>query len=223
MEPVFIVILIGIAVVLLISTIVYVVSRAAAKRRAELEAVARQAGWSFSAETVPPETLGTGDFPLFTHGRARKARHVMRISDGVARASAFDYQYTVGGGQHQNTVTQTVVHVGTPEPLPPFVLSQENIFHKVGGVLGYHDIDFDSSPEFSKKYLLRSKEAEARVRDVFTPSVRMYFEQREPLTVEGGAGGLLVYRQGRRVAPSDLVAFVEDARSVARQFGEGGR
>ena len=219
MNAVFVAVLLALAVAALVSTLVYVTRRATANRRAGFGRVANQAGWSFSADTVAPETLGVGEFPLFTHGRARKAQNVMRMSGGGPQVSVFDYRYTVGAGQHQHTVTQTVVHVSTPVPLPPFVLSQENILHKIGGVLGYHDIDFDSSPEFSKKYLLRSKEAEERVRDVFTPSVRSYFEQREPLSVEGGADGVLVYRQGKRVGPEDLLTFVEDAQGVARQFG----
>jgi hypothetical protein len=219
MNPVVVVVLVGIGVAALVWVIVSLTKRAAANRRAALDTIAGQAGWSFSGDTVKPETLAAGKFPLFTHGHAKKASNVMRIPGTDALISIFDYQYTVGGGQHQNTVVQTVVYVALPGvSLPPFVLSPENILHKVGGVLGYHDIDFDSNPEFSKKYLLRSKEAEGRVRDVFTPSVRVYFEQRAPLTVEGSASGLLVYRQGRRVKPEDLLAFVEDSRSVARQF-----
>lgn len=218
MNAVFVAILVALAVAALVSILVYVTRRAAATRRAAFEVVARQAGWSFSPESISPETVGAGDFPLFTHGRARKAQNVMRSADPGQQVSVFDYQYTVGAGQDQHTTVQTVVHVPIPLSLPPFVLSPENILHKVGAVFGYHDIDFDSSPEFSKKYLLRSKEAEEQVRDVFTPSVRSYFEQREPLTVEGGAGGVLVYRPGKRVRPEDLLAFVEDARSVARQF-----
>lgn len=198
--------------------VVVLARRAAARRRAELEAVAAQAGGSFSAGEVSPETLGPGLFPLFTHGRARKARNVMRLS-GPPAVTVFDYAYTVGAGKHQSTVTQTVVHIDSPGiSLPPFVLGPENLLHKIGGLLGYHDIDFDSTPEFSSKYLLRSKDAETAVRDLFTPSVRTYFEQRAPMTVEGSEDGVLVYRSGRRVEPADVLTFVEDARAVARQF-----
>ncbi len=199
--------------------IVVLTQRAAATRRAALQAVALQAGWSFSGDTVEPEALGPAVFPLFAQGRARKARNVLQRSGDAPAVTAFDYEYTVGSGKHQSTVVQTVVHVASPRfSLPPFVLGPENILHRVGGLLGYHDIDFDSSPEFSRKYLLRSKEAEAQVRDVFTPPVRAYFEQRVPVTVEGFDDGVLVYRSGRRVKPEDVRTFVEDAQTVARQF-----
>jgi hypothetical protein len=131
----------------------------------------------------------------------------------------FDYRYTVGSGKHQSTVSQTVVHLRSPRlALPSFVLAPENILHKVGGLFGYHDIDFDSSPEFSKKYLLRGSGREERVRDAFTPSVRAYFEQRPPLSVEGDGDQVVVYRERRIVKPEDVRTFVEDALAIARQM-----
>jgi hypothetical protein len=48
--------------------------------------------------------------------------------------------------------------------------------------------------------------------------VRAYFEQRAPLTVEGFDDGMLVYRTGRRAKPEDVLTFIEDAQTVARQF-----
>ena len=114
---------------------------------------------------------------------------------------------------------QTVVHIRSPRlSLPPFVLSPEHALHKLGGLLGYHDIDFPESPEFSSKYLLRSKEAEDRVRMVFHPAVRLFFEQRQPITVEGHNEDLLIYRGSHRVKPEDLRDWVEDARAIAGQL-----
>lgn len=203
----------------LITSIIVFTRRAAAGRRAAFEAVAQQSGWNFSSETVEADSLGAGPFPLFTHGRGRKARNVIRLPGRAPAVTAFDYQYTVGGGEHQHTVVQSVVHVSSPRlSLPPFVLGPENFFHRIGELFGYHDIDFESSPGFSKQYLLRSKESETLVRDLFTPSVRAYFEQRAPITVEGRDDGVLVYRAGRQVKPEDLTTFVADARAIAQQF-----
>lgn len=209
----------ALGVAALLALVIVLSRRAAARRRTALAAVAGQAGWSFGAETVGPEQLASGRFQLFGQGRARKAQNVMRLSNGSLAVTVFDYQYTVGAGNHQHTERQTVAHVSSPRfALPPFVLAPETVFHRIGGLLGYHDIDFESSPEFSKKYLLRSKEAETRVRELFTPSVRAYFAQRAALTVEGDGSGVLVYRSDRHVRPEEIMEFVEDAQAVARQF-----
>ena len=131
----------------------------------------------------------------------------------------FDHQHTVGSGKHRHTRMQTVVHIRSPRlSLPPFVLSPEHALHKIGGLLGYHDIDFPESPEFSSRYLLRSKEAEDRVRMLFHPAVRLFFEQRPPLTVEGHDDELLIYRRQRRVKPEDVRLWVEDVQAIARQL-----
>jgi hypothetical protein len=219
MNPTGIVVPFVLGVGALVGLLVVAARRRAAKRRAALEAVAQQSGWSFAPGNVQPETLGLGSLPLLSRGRARRASNVIKLSSATPAVALFDYQYTVGAGQHQRTVAQTVTHVRSPRlALPPFALTGENLLHKVGSALGYHDIDFDSSPEFSRKYLLRSKQAEDRVRDLFTPSLRAYFEQRAPVTVEGHEQDLLIYRSGRRVKPEDLQAFVEDAQAIAREL-----
>lgn len=219
MNPPVLIVLFVLAAAAVVALAVVLTRRGASRRRAGLEAVAQQSGWSYSSDTVEPEALGGPTFPLFTQGRARKASNIMRLPPGATAVTVFDYQYTVGSGQHQHTTAQTVVHVRSSRfRLPPFVLGPENLLHKIGGLLGYHDIDFDENPEFSKKYLLRSKEAEDSVRDLFTPAVRAYFDQRTPLTVEGQDDAVLVYGSGRRVKPEDVSSFVEDAQAVARQF-----
>jgi hypothetical protein len=199
--------------------LVWVSRRMAAKRQAELDIVAQQAGWSFTPEPVEPLALGLGAFPLFTHGRAQRASNLMRGSDGPTAITVFDYRYTVGGGKHQTTIFQTVVHLRSMRlSLPPFVLSPENVLHKVGAMFGYHDIDFDSSPEFSQKYLLRGAESETQIRELFTPSVRAYLEQRAAVNVEGDSDQLLLYRHRHQVKHEELRAFVDEALSIARQF-----
>jgi hypothetical protein len=191
--------------------------RAAARRRAALEAVALQAGWSFQGDDVPPGELGLGDLPLFTRGSGRRARNVSRSTSPPL--CVFDYAYTVPRGNQRKTISQTVVHVESPRrPLPRFALSPGNALHRFLETFGYHDIDFDSSPEFSRRYLLRSTDDESSVRTLFDSSVRAYFEQRRPVNVEAGPAGLIVYHAGRRVAPEDMRAFVDEALEVARQF-----
>ena len=207
----------GVAVVFIL--VIALSIRASKKRQAALEAVAQQSGWQFAPDEVAPEALNAGQFPLFDIGRSKKAGNVMRASSSPVTFAVFDYRYTTGGGRNSNTTSQTVLFVQSPRLTPPlFVLSPENIFHKIGGMFGYHDIDFDGSPEFSSRYLLRAKENENQVRELFSPSVRMWLEQREKLTIEGSADGVLVYRRGRKVKPEEIRTFVEEALATARLF-----
>ena len=204
----------------LIFVLILVLSiRAGKKRQAALAAVATQSGWQFAPDDVPPEALKAGRFPLFDVGRSKNASNVMRGSSSPVTFVMFDYRYTTGSGRNSNTRSQTVLFVQSPRLTPPpFVLSPENILHKIGGMFGYHDIDFDASPEFSSRYLLRAKEHESVVRDLFSPSVRMWFDQHDRLSIEGGPDGVLVYRSGQKVKPEEIRTFVEKGLSTARLF-----
>jgi len=194
--------------------------RQMAKRTEALQSIAQQAGWSFAPDDAPAASLGVAALPLFERGRARLARNVMRTSDFSSQTLICDYRYTVGSGKSQSTIVQTIVHIKSARlALPPFALAPENILHKVSELFGYQDLDFESNPDFSKRYLLRSKTDEARVRELFSPSVLSYFEQRPTLVdVEGNSDEMVVHRTSRTLKPEDLRAFVEDALTIARQL-----
>ena len=68
---------------------------------------------------------------------------------------------------HSSTTAQAVLSFRSPGlNLPRFVLRPAALFHRMGDVVGLHDIDFDAHPQFSKKYLLRGTDDE-KVRDLF--------------------------------------------------------
>lgn len=63
-----------------------------------------------------------------------------------------------------------------------------------------------------------ARRPDRRSRALFTPSLRLYFEQRAPVTVEALGHELLVYRSSHRVKPEDVRGFVDDALAIARQL-----
>ncbi len=99
--------------------------------------------------------------------------------------------------------------------IPDFVLAPENLFHKIGQAFGYQDIDFESHPDFSKRYLLRGPD-EAAIRAAFAPAALSYLEQHVGWHVEVKDETAAVYRAGKRVKPEDLPTFLEDARAILR-------
>lgn len=97
--------------------------------------------------------------------------------------------------------------------LPRFEVSPEGLVHRLAGMFGYQDIDFDASPEFSKAYLVRGVD-EDRVRTVLGPSARHMLERQPGWSAEGGERALVVYRNGKRVKPDDLTVFLEEAKQI---------
>ena len=190
--------------------------RAERARREALQQAGLAMGFSFDAEGDLDQMRALGNLPLYGHGHSRQVKNVLggRAASGDVRI--FDYQYSTGGDKESQTWKQTVaIYPGGGQGLPDFVLSPENLFHKIGQLLGYRDIDFDSSPVFSARYLLRGPD-DAAIRAVFPSETRAYFEQEQGWSVEVQAGSVGIYRSGKRIKPDELPTFVETTQAVLR-------
>lgn len=196
----------------------FAVSHFLTKRRRE--AMSREAaklGFEYHGEKSIRAEPFTG-FKLFNTGRGRNFDNVMKGEHGGARTVLFDYRYTVGGGRHSTTYRQTVgafkVRGGL---LPSFAMRPESVFHKIGSLLGYQDIDFEQNPGFSKRYLLRGEDERA-IREAFSRDTLVHFEDRPGWCVEAGGDWLVVYRSGKRVDPEGLREFLDEASRAAAVF-----
>ena len=123
-------------------------------------------------------------FHLFSQGYSRKIKNMLHGQIQQAEIAIFGYQYTTGG-RRSHTYWQTVIYFHSSSlNLPLFALRPEQMFHKIGQVLGYQDIDFESHPMFSQRYLVRAYDKEG-VRRVFSDHVLSYFEQQQGVSTEG--------------------------------------
>ena len=180
------------------------------KRREKMAQIADGLGFTFAPKPPDPDEIGLGHLDLFQHGRAQRGKNMItgKLEDiGVA---LFDYQYTTGSGKNQTTHHQTVAAFKLPVPaFPAFQLRREHLFHKVGQMFGYKDINFPDYPQFSKRYLLRSNSEQA-TREFFTEEVIQFFEQlNEKWSIEAAGQSLVVYQPSKRVKPGDLTMFFE--------------
>jgi hypothetical protein len=179
---------------------------------------ADEMGFDFAAS--PGEGI-LSRFPglhLFSQGRSRKVKNVLRGKAGGLEVSIFDYSYVIGSGKNRQTFNQTVLAFEIDDThLPTFSLRPEQWFHKVGQWFGYRDIDFESHPRFSKTYLLRGEDEEA-VRQVFPDHVLEYYEECPNVCTEGCGGRLVYYRTTRRVDPKEVRTFLEEGFRVLALF-----
>jgi len=198
---------------------IFVLSRRLEKKR--VEALAQVAGdlrLVFTPEGDETLMSGHGSFHLFSQGHSKKIKNLMRGTVGDLNVALFDYEYTVGGGKHRHTLSQTVISLQLRgRMLPAFSMRPEQVWHKVGSMMGYQDIDFESNPDFSKKYLLRGRD-EAAVRSIFTNRVLMFFESEPGLCVEAEGRTLVVYRHSAKVKPEAFRAFLDTGVHVAGFF-----
>jgi hypothetical protein len=207
---------VGVAVVAIIVLRVYQEQ----KRTEEMQVVAGRMGFSFAAGGEPSLQGRLGRFCLFSQGRSRKARNVLRQEVRGMGVTLFDYRYTTGSGEHNQTRDQTVALFETDRlHLPAFSLRPEGVFHKLAGSFGYQDIDFEAHPVFSEAYLLRGDD-EARIRAAFRDEALGYLARYRDLCIEGDGQRLIFYRARRRVDPGMMEGFLQQGLEVVGLFLE---
>ena len=215
---VLIVVAIVVGVLALIGTIIVVALRAEKKRSEALQMAAERMKFTFSQKGDPDLLERLKHLHLFSQGHSKKITNVLMGKAGALDVAVFEYAYTTGGGQHSQHWRQTVILFESDGmDLPKFTLRPENIFHKIGQVFGYKDIDFDSHPEFSKRYLLKGENEEA-VRATFGTQARSFYESDLKLSTEAAGPQLIHYRSGKRVSPDEISEFIKQGVRVLTLF-----
>lgn len=179
------------------------------KRTQDLKALAASLKFTFSArDNAVLEMMYP--FHLFSQGRSQKVTNIMRGNANDIEAIIMDYQYTTGSGKNSHTWNQTVIAFRSPFlNLPSFTLRPENVFHKIGEVFGYQDIDFASHSTFSRRYLLQGNDENA-VRALFTDALLSRYDQSKGLSTEGDGDIFIFYRASKRVSPKGITAFMQE-------------
>jgi hypothetical protein len=211
----------GLGVLALIAFIVLLVraGRRRARLRTEaLERVCYEMGFTFEA-VGDLELLKTrGDLPLYRRGHSARARNMMSGRVGDDEVKVLDFQYTTGGGQHQQTVVQSIVlFPHGARGLPDLQFSPESVVHRIGQVFGYQDIDFESNAEFSRRYLVRGPD-ETAIRAALYPDTLSFFAEHEGWTVEVRSDTVGAWRAGKRCEPKDIRALVDEAHTLLRNL-----
>ena len=196
-----------------------ILASASAKKRAQtLQNFAQENGLEFAAGNLtPPIDAQTA---LFDRGSSGRFLNIMSGKWGGLKITAFDYKYTISSGKNSSTFVQTVAAFTQQLPLPWFELRPEGFMDRVGEVFVHRDIDFESNPQFSRRYMLRGKDQDA-VRALFAPALLSYLEMLpagDRLHIEADASTLLMYRSNVRVKVEDLRAFLDDMSGIASTF-----
>lgn len=183
-----------------------------AKRRTQaLAAVAQQMGFIFEGTHWHGPILSPRFKTTLMQRVQGQFSNALVGSVSGLQASICDYSY----GQGKSRVTVTLACFSQEAELPPFALRPEGFFDKISDALFHNDIDFDSNPDFSRCYLLRTPN-EARTRALFNPGLLTFFEQIAPekWRVEASEPTLIIYKQTRQ-AVLDIPDFLKQTSAIA--------
>ena len=204
------------------------------QRTKEFKRISEQLGMTFSARVKGrAKDQATPPLPLFREGRSRVVTNMLHgDSELLGFAEEFEvrifaYEFTVGSGKSRHTSMQSVICFQSPQlNLPKFQLCPESFFKKLGGGWITGDIDFESdntAVRFSEKYLLKAgdaagKEANERVRALFTDEILAFFAGQDKICAEGFSSHLCFYRARKLIEPEDIPAFMKEGFEVFRLF-----
>lgn len=188
------------------------------KRTAAIKQLADTLGFDYCENPQAHLPMTIWQFNLLNKGRNRKLRHLITGTQTDAKVSIGEYRYTTGSGENKSTHGQTVVFIESDElHLPSFLLTPENLFHKVGNLFGYKDIDFDSHPDFSNRYLLKGSDEDS-IRTLFHDGLLNFYQRQQGVSTEGIGRLLIYYHQGRCRQPKQWTSLLNAAIESYEQF-----
>jgi hypothetical protein len=188
------------------------------QRRKAFQRLAESMNFTYTKNGDGSELNSLGGFHLFSQGYARRVSNVLSGKFNDIPVKVMDYKYTTGGGKSSHTWQQTVIAFESDKlQLPGFVLRPENLFDKIGSVLGKKDINFETAPVFSKRCQLRGED-EIAIRNLFSEWVCQYYEQHPGVCTEGSGKKLIYYRNSKRVPPDKMQGFLNEGYEVFGLF-----
>jgi hypothetical protein len=209
-------------IILIVFLAIFVFSKMQAQKRTQaLQNVAQQIAFTFKGDVwnnqPKAHQFGTA---LFGRGRRRLFNNVMVGTSAGLETNLFDYSYTINSGDSSRTYTQTVAAYSQELWLPLFEMRPEDFLDRIGDAFVHNDIDFESHPNFSQRYLLRGP-AEQTIRELFSPALLTFLEELPPdekWHIEGRVTNLIIYRSDVTVDPEEFPLFREKTSSIARTF-----
>lgn len=161
--PEFFPILVG-AIIVLAIVVAIANARYNQKRREELAAFAKRIGWRFDPSKQGASGSVLMRFGILSKGHSHAISNTMHgdleVEDMQCAAQMGDFRYRVtsGTGKNRKTTTYTLSYLAFRLPfdgVPDLCIRGEHLFDKIGGMIGFDDIDFESE-EFSRKFHVQS-------------------------------------------------------------------
>jgi hypothetical protein len=182
-------------------------------RRDGFRGLARELKFKFFEEGRLSVVSPLRGFQIFDAGHLPTVLNHLRGLRDDAEVDIFDYRGSAGRGRYEKYWTHTVLsaRVGGMN-VPHFRIIPRHFLDKIGNLLGFQDVTFDSHPQFSRMYLLKGK-GEKALRRLFSPNVLEYFEDHPGLKIYGFSDRFVFYASGR-LSVSRMRDFVAEGFAV---------
>ena len=186
------------------------------KRIAELQTLASELNWAFSADYDYSFDARYPQFSQFNQGDSRYAYNTLtgglRVGEALypARMGDYHYQTTSHNGKerqtHEHYFSFLVIDLPFPA-LPDLRIRREGFFDTIAGVFGFSDINFESA-EFSKRFNVKSSNKKFAY-DVIHPAMIEFLLASDAPTLEIDCGQCCITHDSTTWQPSEFRARCE--------------
>ena len=205
-----------IAIPILIICSIFYSSHLQKKRYEALKSFFSRLGYQFDQTSNGLITSQIAHLNLLQRGRRQNLSNVARITIGKNELIYCDFKYTTGHGKRAKTQRLSLLCIVGQFDLPEFTLEPEGLFSKIAQSVGYHDIDLELDPDFSKMFVLRGVDTQ-RIKSLFSHDLTHSLKRQPKAKVEGSKGAL-VYCSTTQIKPVDMRQWIEETKRVLQSF-----
>jgi MFS superfamily sulfate permease-like transporter len=149
---------------------------------------------------------GNWNFDQFSVGKKIVSiENIIRVREGAYCYEIADLKIQSGALLTEDIDQQTVLKISGLQELPKFHMQPTSFVDKIKTKLSYTDINFDSYPDFSKKYNLKSDGKEREVKGFFNNSLLGYFEEEQAVSLSSNGVDLLICF-GEKLLPKEEIS-----------------
>ncbi len=171
------------------------------KRQKSIQQISEEMHWKYNAFS----TQEMKKLPTFGYFETRKIDKISNVLSNKD-CTIFDVQFSEGELIAKQVIKATMLYIHTIKTVPNFTLDKEGIFEYILDFAGYTDIDFDTHPDFSKRFYLAG-ENEEKIRTFFTDELILFLESNKQYHIEASENGLLVIGKGRLKGVKEIKAL----------------
>ncbi|MEM1071822.1 MAG: hypothetical protein AAGH71_03255 [Planctomycetota bacterium] len=211
--------IVGPILLILVGIVAYYSWKKEQARKAALSALAVELGLSWDPSRDTGHDDRYSNFEVFRRGHTRSAYNTMTGTHAVGGRpfplimGDFTYKVTSHNGKSSTTTTYRfsylILHLPYPG-VPDLLIRPEHLFDKLGSMLGFDDIDFESA-EFSRTFMVKSPDRRFAY-DVVTPAMMEFLlSLPSPPTIDMERSMLCLTDGRRRWTPEQFRGTLEFA------------
>ncbi len=157
-------------------------------------------------------------YALSIRKKIKTIKNVLSFNDKRINYNVADMHIQKGALTTAEIDKLTVIKISGVANVPNFYMHKTFLTDKIKESFGNEDINFDSHPVFSQKFVLRTDKQEKEVRQFFTPELLTYFEQFDDCYFSGNGKDLVFHMGEKLLNVEEIKVLINEAKQIVSKL-----